>query len=222
MTQYHIMRVYNTRCDNWVTISVPCGTKQNTNKINIKIIYFDYGSNMCGTKWKLNCLLHISVLVTTNRLYTSHKRLQCPELYGSLDCVSTCIPIWRHSAFYACILSELNYKNVKKGKSIPVTGYRVPQGCETSRLPHFLDNWLTDNSEVISLMRQPPFTPRNIPGTYFCYKLSQPQAHSMAERIRATKKSNDLIRNQTHNLPVYSTVPQQTMLLCALITYNLP
>jgi hypothetical protein len=34
-----------------------------------------------------------------------------------------------------------------------------------SRLPHFLDNQLTDGSEVFSLMRQPPFTPRKIPGT---------------------------------------------------------
>jgi hypothetical protein len=32
----------------------------------------------------------------------------------------------------------------KKGKVIPVTGRGGPQGCETSRLPHFLDNLLTD------------------------------------------------------------------------------
>jgi hypothetical protein len=31
--------------------------------------------------------------------------------------------------------------------------------CETSRLPHFLDNRLTNGAEV-SLMRPPPFTPR--------------------------------------------------------------
>jgi hypothetical protein len=34
--------------------------------------------------------------------------------------------------------------------------YRV----ETSRLPHFLDIRLTDGGEVVSLMRQPPFTPQ--------------------------------------------------------------
>jgi hypothetical protein len=27
-----------------------------------------------------------------------------------------------------------------KGKTIPVTGRGGPQGCETSRLPHFLEN----------------------------------------------------------------------------------
>jgi hypothetical protein len=38
-----------------------------------------------------------------------------------------------------------------KRKAIPVTGRGGPQGCETSRLPHFLDNRLT---------RRPPFTPQ--------------------------------------------------------------
>jgi hypothetical protein len=34
-----------------------------------------------------------------------------------------------------------------KGKVIPVTGLGGPYGCETSRLPHFLDNRLTDGGE---------------------------------------------------------------------------
>jgi hypothetical protein len=46
-----------------------------------------------------------------------------------------------------------------KGKAIPVTGRDSPQGCETSRLPHFLDNRLTDGGEVVSLTHRPPFTP---------------------------------------------------------------
>jgi hypothetical protein len=32
-----------------------------------------------------------------------------------------------------------------------------------SSLPHFLDNWLTDGGEVVSLTRRPPFTPKKIP-----------------------------------------------------------
>jgi hypothetical protein len=47
-----------------------------------------------------------------------------------------------------------------KGKAIPVTGRGGPQGCETSRLPHFLDNRLTDGAEVVSLTRRPPFSPQ--------------------------------------------------------------
>jgi hypothetical protein len=56
----------------------------------------------------------------------------------------------------------------KKGKSISVTGRGGPEGCEMSRLPHILDIWLTDGGEVVSLMRQPSFTPRKLPGTHFC------------------------------------------------------
>jgi hypothetical protein len=56
----------------------------------------------------------------------------------------------------------------KKGKAIPVTGHGGLQGCETSRRSHFLDDWLTDCGEVVSLTRSPPFIPRKIPGTHFC------------------------------------------------------
>jgi hypothetical protein len=52
-----------------------------------------------------------------------------------------------------------------KGKAIPVTGRGDPQGCETSRLPHFLDIRVTGGGECVSLTRRPPFTPTKIPGT---------------------------------------------------------
>jgi hypothetical protein len=52
-----------------------------------------------------------------------------------------------------------------KGKVFPSGG---PEGCGTSRLPHFLDNRPTDGSEVVSLTQRPPFIPRKIPGTNFC------------------------------------------------------
>jgi hypothetical protein len=58
-------------------------------------------------------------------------------------------------------------KAKKKGKAIPVTGHEGPWGCETSRLPHFLDNRLTDGGEVVGPTCRPPFTPRKIPGTHF-------------------------------------------------------
>jgi hypothetical protein len=40
-------------------------------------------------------------------------------------------------------------------------------GCETSRLPHFLDNRLTDGSEFVTLTPRQSFTPRKLPGTHF-------------------------------------------------------
>jgi hypothetical protein len=49
---------------------------------------------------------------------------------------------------------------IKKGKAIAVTGRGGSKGCETSRLPHFLDNRVTDGGEVVSYMRRPPFHPQ--------------------------------------------------------------
>jgi hypothetical protein len=40
-----------------------------------------------------------------------------------------------------------------KGKAIPEPIRGGPQGCEMSRLPHFLDNRLTDGGEVVSPTR---------------------------------------------------------------------
>jgi hypothetical protein len=48
------------------------------------------------------------------------------------------------------------------GKAIPVTGRGGSLGCETSRLPHFPDNQLTDGGEVVSLTRWSPFTPQEV------------------------------------------------------------
>jgi hypothetical protein len=60
-----------------------------------------------------------------------------------------------------------------KGKAILIRSRGGPYGCETSRLSHFLDNQLTHGGEVVSLMRRPSFTPRKIPGTHFCQRLSR-------------------------------------------------
>jgi hypothetical protein len=56
--------------------------------------------------------------------------------------------------------SVTSHKTGGKGKAILVTGRGGPYGCETLRLLHFLDNRITDGSEVVSLTRRPPFTPQ--------------------------------------------------------------
>jgi hypothetical protein len=60
------------------------------------------------------------------------------------------------------------YSEGNVGKAILATGRGGPYGCDMSRLPHFLDNRLTDGDEVVSLTRWLSFTPRKIPGTHFC------------------------------------------------------
>jgi hypothetical protein len=43
------------------------------------------------------------------------------------------------------------------GEAISVTGCGGPYNNEVTRLPHFLDNQLTDGGEVVSLTHQLPF-----------------------------------------------------------------
>jgi hypothetical protein len=72
---------------------------------------------------------------------------------------------------------EIQHIQVQKGTSIPIKGHGGPLSCETSRLPHFLDNRLTVGGEVVSLTRRQPFTSRKIPGTHFCQRAeSTPRA----------------------------------------------
>jgi hypothetical protein len=76
---------------------------------------------------------------------------------------------------------------------------RCPEGSRKLRFPDYVRT-AQDGGKVVSLMHRPPLPPGNIPGTYFCYRLSQPHGHSTVRRILSTKKSNDTIRNQTHDL----------------------
>jgi hypothetical protein len=41
----------------------------------------------------------------------------------------------------------------------------------------------------VSPKHRPPLPPGNIPGTHFCYRLSQPQGNSAAGRIMSMKNS---------------------------------
>jgi hypothetical protein len=96
--------------------------------------------------------------------------------------------------------------------AVPATGHGGPLGCETSGLPHILDIRLTDGGEVVGLTHRPPLPPRKIPGTHFCQRLSRPQGHSAAGRIRSIETSNDLIGNRTCDLLACNIVPQPTTL----------
>jgi hypothetical protein len=71
--------------------------------------------------------------------------------------------IWRSNCKW-----EDNIQMDIKGKAMPVTGCGGLLYCETSSLPHFLDNRLTDGGEVVSLYGPAAFYPRKIPGTHFC------------------------------------------------------
>jgi hypothetical protein len=64
---------------------------------------------------------------------------------------------------------------------------------------------------------------KNIPGTHFCQRLSRPQGHSAAGRIRLIeKKSNDLFGIQSLDLPACSSASNNYATVCpGIYKYNL-
>jgi hypothetical protein len=68
----------------------------------------------------------------------------------------------------------------------------------------FLDNWLTDCGEVVSLTRRPHLYHQE--DSWYSF-LSRPQGHSAGGRLRSIEKSNDLIGNRTRDLPACIIVP---------------
>jgi hypothetical protein len=69
-------------------------------------------------------------------------------------------------------------------------------------------------------MRRAPFTRSKITGAHFCQRLSRPQGHSAAGRIRPIKKCNKLVGNRTGDLTACSIVPQPTRLPRAPALYT--
>jgi hypothetical protein len=72
----------------------------------------------------------------------------------------------------------------------------------------FLDTWLTDGGEVVSLTRRPPFTPRKIPGTHFCLGLNRHEDQKAAGKIRSIEICNELLGDGIRDLPSCSIVPE--------------
>jgi hypothetical protein len=81
-----------------------------------------------------------------------------------------------------------------------------------SRLSYILDSRVTDGGEVVGLKRRPPFIPQKESWYSFMLEAESTQGYSAAGRIRSIEKTNDLVGNQTHDLPACSIVPQLTTL----------
>jgi hypothetical protein len=107
------------------------------------------------------------------------KLLYVPAICGSSICSEDSYRLL--SSFAKMLLS--------KSKAIPVTGRGGPQGSETSRLPHFLDNRLTDGGEVVSLMRRLHPTPQEDCWYSFLLKAESTSGPSAAEGLGKLKKN---------------------------------
>jgi len=101
-------------------------------------------------------------------------------------------------------------KKMQRTHAIPLQVWTGPEGSRRLRFPDTIDSRYMKVVRLSALRTGRLYTPGNIPGTHFCYRLSRPLGHSAVVRIMLMKNFKDTIGNRTRDLPACSTVPQPT------------
>jgi hypothetical protein len=108
-----------------------------------------------------------------------------------------------------CIQKEIGKcKGKGKGKAVTLQAWTGPTEFQEIEASRFQDSRHIKVVRLSAVRTGRLCTPRNIPGTHFCYRLSQPQGHSATGRIMSMKNFNDTIGNRTRDPPACSAVPQ--------------
>jgi hypothetical protein len=81
-----------------------------------------------------------------------------------------------------------------------------------SKIPHFLENRLSEDGAVVSLTRRPRFAPQGDSWYELMLKASILKDHSAAGRIRSLERYSDLIGGRVRDITACSGARQQTTL----------
>jgi hypothetical protein len=79
-------------------------------------------------------------------------------------------------------------------------------GLQEVEAPRIVTESAHESGMVVSPEHRPPLPPGSILDTHFCYRLSRPQDHSAAGRIKSTINPDDATGNRTRNLPACTAV----------------
>jgi hypothetical protein len=131
----------------------------------------------------------------------------CPKNFHTTLFIKHCL-ILKKVNNQKCPYGDINVNN-------PITRQDKLWGFQEVEAPRLQDNRHMKVVRLSALHTGRLYPPGNIPGTNFCYRLSQPQGHIAAGRIMSMKNSSDTIGNWTRDLPACSAVPQPTVPPCA-------
>jgi hypothetical protein len=118
---------------------------------------------------------------------------------------------WKHVMFI--------FANVLFRKSHPCVGLDRPWGLQEVGASRVFRQSAHEDGKGVSPKHRPPLSPREIPGTHFCYRMSRPHGHSAARRVRSMKNLKDPTGNRTRDVPAYSALSQPTAPLRTLMCH---
>jgi hypothetical protein len=134
----------------------------------------------------LYCSIQSSTNVMSKKRTGREKVAECMNSamgknLGVHCCAVVDTPVLQRNGFFPCRITSQRVPN-KNAVSL----WQAVEVCETSRLPHFLDNRLKTTKEIVSLTWRQPFNP---PGKFLAQKQT-PWSESASELYRPSDRRN--------------------------------
>ena len=105
------------------------------------------------------------------------------------------------------VCDSLVHIKVKVRVEQSLSGLDRAWGFQKAEATRFKENWSMKVVRLSALCTGHLYAKGNIHATHFCYRLSIPECHSVAGRIKSMKYSSDN-GNWTHDLPACSAMSQ--------------